>query len=124
LDVLLDAMPMMLKEKNVTLLIVGEFWSDKQSYLDKMGRSGISANVRIVDDYVPNEEIGIYFAASDLVVQPYISAWGSAICQIAYKTKEEFSGERMAEISNFRLENCMVSMKNSLKNNSLSQFFA
>ena len=64
---------MMLKEKNVTLLIVGEFWSDKQSYLDKMGRNGISVNVRIVDEYVPNEEIGIYFATS-LVVQPYISA--------------------------------------------------
>ena len=33
---------------------------------------------------MPNEEIGIYFAASDLVVQPYISASGSGICQIAY----------------------------------------
>ena len=84
LDVLLDAMPMILKEKNVTLLIVGEFWSDKQSYLDKIGRNGTSANVRIVDEYVPNEEIGIYFAASDLVVQPYISASGSGICQLPY----------------------------------------
>lgn len=74
----------MLKEKNIILLIVGEFWSDKQSYLDKIGRNGTSANVRIVDAYVPNEEIGIYFAASDLVVQPYISASGSGICQIAY----------------------------------------
>ena len=84
LDVLLDAMPIMLKEKNVILLIVGEFWGDKQSYLDKIDRNGTSANVRIVDKYVPNEEIGIYFAASDLVVQPYISASGSGICQIAY----------------------------------------
>ena len=84
LDVLLDAMPIMMKEKNITLLIVGEFWSDKQSYLDQIGRNGTSANVRIVDKYVPNEEIGIYFAASDLVVQPYISASGSGICQIAY----------------------------------------
>jgi glycosyltransferase involved in cell wall biosynthesis len=84
LDILLDAMPIMLKEKNITLLIVGEFWSDKQSYLDKIDHSGTSANIRIVDEYVPNEEIGIYFAASDLVVQPYISASGSGICQIAY----------------------------------------
>jgi len=84
LDVLLDVMPIIMKEKNITLLIVGEFWSDKQSYLDKIDHSGTSANVRIVDEYVPNEEIGIYFAASDLVVQPYISASGSGICQIAY----------------------------------------
>ena len=84
LDVLLDALPIVLKERNITLLVVGEFWSDKQSYLDKIGRNGTSANVTIVDEYVPNEEIGIYFAASDLVVQPYISASGSGICQIAY----------------------------------------
>jgi len=84
LDVLLDAMPMILKDKKVKLLVVGEFWSDKQSYFDKIYHSGISEHVRIVDAYVPNEEIGIYFAASDLVVQPYISASGSGICQIAY----------------------------------------
>jgi len=84
LDILLDAMPIVLKEKKITLLIVGEFWSDKQSYLDKIDLCGASANIKIVDTYVPNEEICIYFAASDLVVQPYISASGSGICQIAY----------------------------------------
>lgn len=84
LHVLLDAMSEVVKEKAVTLLIVGEFWNSKQSYLDRIRRNGISANIRIVDEYVPNEEIGIYFAASDLVVQPYISASGSGICQIAY----------------------------------------
>jgi glycosyltransferase involved in cell wall biosynthesis len=84
LDVLLDAMPIVLKEKKLTLLIVGEFWSDKQSYIDKSDRLGISQHIRIVDEYVPNEEIGVYFAASDLIVQPYISASGSGICQIAY----------------------------------------
>ncbi|HDZ62042.1 MAG TPA: glycosyltransferase, partial [Nitrospirae bacterium] len=53
-------------------------------YLEKIEYSGISSKVRIVDEYVPNEEIGIYFAAADLVVQPYISASGSGISQIAY----------------------------------------
>ncbi len=37
-----------------------------------------------MDRYVPNEEIGLYFAASDLVIQPYISVSGSGISQIAY----------------------------------------
>ncbi len=45
---------------------------------------GIAGNVIIIDKYVPNEDIGQYFAASDLVVQPYLSATGSAICQLAY----------------------------------------
>jgi glycosyltransferase involved in cell wall biosynthesis len=84
LSVLLDAMPTILKAKEVTLLVVGEFWKDKQKYIDTINNSGISAKVRIIDRYVPNEEIGLYFAASDLVIQPYISVSGSGISQIAY----------------------------------------
>jgi len=84
LGVLLDAMPMIRKHKEVTLLVVGEFWKDKQKYLDKIKETGLSANIRIVDEYVPNENIGIYFSAADLVVQPYISASGSGIIQLAY----------------------------------------
>lgn len=84
LDVLLDAMSIIPEDKNITLLVVGEFWHDKQKYIDKINNHGISENVRIIDEYVPNEAIGIYFAASDLVVQPYNSASGSGICQIAY----------------------------------------
>lgn len=84
LGVLLDAMRIILKAKEVTLLIVGEFWKDKQKYLDEIKNLGISTKVRIVDEYVPNESIGIYFAAADLVVQPYISVSGSGISQIAY----------------------------------------
>lgn len=84
LGVLLDAMRLVLKKKEVTLMIVGEFWKDKQKYLDSIEKYGITSSVRIVDDYVPNEEIGRYFAAADLVVQPYLTASGSGICQIAY----------------------------------------
>ena len=90
---------MMLKEKNATLLIVGEFQSDKQSYLDKIGRNGTSENIRIVDEYVPNEEISKYFAASDLVVQPYISASGSGICQIAYGFDRPFIATNVCSLS-------------------------
>lgn len=84
LGILLEAMPAVLKEKQVTLLIVGEFWWDKKKYLDQIRNSGLSDHVKIVDRYVPNEEMGQYFAAADLVVQPYISASGSAISQLAY----------------------------------------
>jgi glycosyltransferase involved in cell wall biosynthesis len=84
LDVLLDAMPIVLKDKKISLLIVGEFWKDKQKYLEKIHYSGISTNIRIIDEYISNEEIGLYFAAADLVIQPYISVSGSGICQIAF----------------------------------------
>ncbi len=84
LDILLSAMPLVLERGTVTLLIAGEFWKDKQRYLKQIERSGISPHVKIIDRYLPDEEIGLYFGAADLVVQPYTAASGSAICQLAY----------------------------------------
>ena len=48
----------------VKLLIVGEFWDDKKVYLAIIQQLGIAGNVIIIDKYVPNEDIGRYFAAS------------------------------------------------------------
>ena len=84
LAVLLEALGRLKEKKEFTLLVVGEFWKGKSKYLDQVERLGISSCVRIVDKYISNEEIGLYFAAADLVVQPYLSASGSGICQIAY----------------------------------------
>lgn len=84
LHILLNAMPDILKQKHVTLLIVGEFWHDKNVYLDMIMRLGLKEKVKIIDKYIPNEELGLYFSASDLVVQPYISVTGSGVAQLAY----------------------------------------
>jgi glycosyltransferase involved in cell wall biosynthesis len=40
--------------------------------------------VELVDRYVPNEEVGLYFASADLVVLPYTSATGSGVVQVAF----------------------------------------
>jgi glycosyltransferase involved in cell wall biosynthesis len=84
LGVLLDALPLILKEKKITLLIVGEFWKDKNVALEKIKKLGLTDHVRVIDRYIPNEELGIYFGAADLVVQPYISGTGSGICLLAF----------------------------------------
>jgi len=83
LDVLLDAVDLC-ADKNMTLMVVGEFWKDKQKYIEKISQYGIGPRVKIVDRYIPNEDIGLYFAAADIVAQPYISASGSGVCQTAY----------------------------------------
>ncbi|MCD4831890.1 MAG: glycosyltransferase [Anaerohalosphaeraceae bacterium] len=83
LDVLLDAMNLC-DNKSTTLMVVGEFWKDKQKYIEKISQYGISSRVKVVDRYISNEEIGLYFAAADIVVQPYVSASGSGVCQTAY----------------------------------------
>lgn len=84
LDVLLDAMPTVLAARDVTLMVVGEFWKDKERYMEQISRLGIGGHIRLVDEYVPNESLPRYFAAADIVVQPYRSASGSGVSQLAY----------------------------------------
>ena len=40
--------------------------------------------VKIVDEYIPNESVNYYFAAADVVVLPYISAAQSGVISLAY----------------------------------------
>ena len=84
LKYLLKAIPDILNDLDVTLLVVGEFWKDKDQYLSLISTLGIEKNVIIVDEYVPNEEVGDYFCAADLVIQPYTSATGSGVVQTAF----------------------------------------
>ncbi|RJP85546.1 MAG: glycosyltransferase [Desulfobacteraceae bacterium] len=84
LKYLLAAMPEILAEIPVTLLVVGEFWKDKDVYLKMIDEMGLWEQVRIIDQYVPNEDVGRYFCAANLVVQPYVSATGSGVVQMAF----------------------------------------
>jgi glycosyltransferase involved in cell wall biosynthesis len=75
-----------LKKKGISpyLAIVGEFWKDKQYYLDLIKQGGIEAQVRIEDRYVPNEEAGLWFKAADVLVAPYIEGvTQSAVASLA-----------------------------------------
>ena len=82
---LLEAMPAIRTEfADVRLLVVGEFWQDKPSYLDRIAHLGIEQNVVVVDRYVPNEEMPLYFSATDVVVAPYTHVTQSGVVQLAY----------------------------------------
>ncbi len=86
---LIEAMPILLKEdENYFLLIVGEFYESREKYIKKIKELVIEKNVLIIDEFVPNEEVGIYYSASDLVVLPYNSATQSGILNIAYGFKK------------------------------------
>jgi len=84
LEVLLKALPAVLRQMPVTLLVVGEFWRGEAEARALIDRLGIAASVRLINRYVPNEEVERYFAAADVVALPYVSATGSGICQIAF----------------------------------------
>lgn len=83
---LLNAMPMILEKlgPKLFLMVVGECWEDEQGYREKIQKLGIEKHILRVNQYIPNEDIGLYFSAADLVVIPYTSATGSGILQVAF----------------------------------------
>jgi glycosyltransferase involved in cell wall biosynthesis len=81
---LLEAMPLVLQQVDCTLLIVGEFYEGKDQCLNLIDRLNLTSRVRIVDRFIPDDEVGLYFSAADLVVLPYESATQSAIVPIAH----------------------------------------
>jgi glycosyltransferase involved in cell wall biosynthesis len=65
-------------------VIVGEFYDDPEKYRAALDALKTQGQLTLVDRYVPNEEVGVYFSAADLVIVPYLSATQSGVIQIAY----------------------------------------
>ncbi len=85
---LLNALPDIGKrlggKDNVKLLVVGDFGSGKQEYLDLIKSLDIHDFVNIYDGYVPDRDVEVFFKAADLSVLPYESATQSGIVQVSY----------------------------------------
>ena len=84
LHVLLEAMPKVLKDVPLTLVVAGEFYEDKDSYTEQIERLQLKGRVNVLDRFIPNEAVGDYFSAADVLVLPYLSATQSGITQIAF----------------------------------------
>ena len=84
LDYLIQALPLVLQQLRVHLLVVGEFWGSSEFYERYIREYGVEQAVTLVNRYVPNEDLGQYFALADVVVLPYISATQSGVVQLAF----------------------------------------
>lgn len=85
LDILLRAMPTMVKDNpRVKLLIAGEFYDDPKPYHDLIRDNALESHVRMINRFIPNEEVAKFYAACDVVMLPYRSATQSGILGIAY----------------------------------------
>lgn len=83
LNVMLEAMAK-LKDFNVKLYVVGEFYDEKEKYMKLIADYGLHNHVVVNSDYVANDKVGLYFSAADVAMLPYTSATQSGIAQIAY----------------------------------------
>jgi len=83
LDVLLEAMADVKNKLDVKLIIAGEFYSNKEKYLDLINKFDLKNNVHLFTDFIPTSDVKYYFSASDVVILPYKDATQSGIVQIA-----------------------------------------
>jgi glycosyltransferase involved in cell wall biosynthesis len=84
LKYLIQAMTKITEYKNCLLLIVGEFYESKSEYISLIKEIGLEENITIIDKYINNEDVPLYFCCADVVVLPYIEATQSGIIQIAF----------------------------------------
>ncbi len=84
LDMLLDAMNELKSNSNINLVIAGEFYEDKQPYLDLIKKYGIENQVILHGKFIANEDVKLYFSAADLVALPYRSATQSGVTQVSF----------------------------------------
>lgn len=84
LDLLLESMRLeKIRNQDIHLLVAGEFYEDKEEYLQFIKENDLNEKVHIVDSFIPSEEIKYYFSACDLVVQTYHTASQSGVSQLA-----------------------------------------
>ncbi|MEI6695444.1 MAG: glycosyltransferase [Bacteroidota bacterium] len=85
LDILLQAFAdERLRKFPVKLIIAGEFYEDAKPYTDLMEELNLKDFLVLKTDFIPDQEVGRYFCAADMVVQPYKNATQSGVTQIAY----------------------------------------
>jgi glycosyltransferase involved in cell wall biosynthesis len=85
LDMLLRAMPHIVQANpHAKLLVAGEFYDDPKPYHALVEELGIQKHVKMVNSFIPNEEVARFYAACDAVVLPYRTATQSGILGIAY----------------------------------------
>lgn len=85
LNILIDAFPAILETNpKAKLLIVGEFYDSADKYYQQIETLGIIDHVKVIQKFVPNEDVGKYYSIADIVILPYLTGTQSGVLNIAY----------------------------------------
>jgi len=85
LDLLFKAMASKeLDNINIKVVVAGEFYCNPKPYYEMVEKLNIGHKVVWHDNFIPNKEVGVFFSAANLVVQPYKNATQSGVTQLAY----------------------------------------
>lgn len=85
LDILIESLKILRSEdKSYKLLVAGESYENEKIYLDLISQYKLESAVHMENKFISNEDVGVYFYASDVAVLPYRSATQSGILNMAY----------------------------------------
>jgi D-inositol-3-phosphate glycosyltransferase len=85
LDLLIEAFSdKRLRNRNLKLIIAGEFYEDDTPYKDLIKKNNLDNEVVLFNHFIKDSEVPLFFSVADLVVQPYKTATQSGVTQIAY----------------------------------------
>ena len=85
LDLLLEAFAdPRINKLDVKLIVAGEFYSDSKPYLDLIENLNLKSKIILKTDFIPDNEVNIYFSCAEIVAQPYKNATQSGVTQIGY----------------------------------------
>jgi glycosyltransferase involved in cell wall biosynthesis len=85
LDMLLKAMATdTIKNANIKLMVVGEFYENAQPYYDLIKTLGIEDRIILHTQFVPDEEVKNFVCSADFIIQPYRNATQSGVTPLAY----------------------------------------
>ena len=85
LDILLEALAAPeIRNQGIKLLIAGEFYDDKNFYLQLIKKLNLQDHVIVHDKFIPNDEVRDYFCAANLVAQTYRNATNSGVTMVGY----------------------------------------
>jgi glycosyltransferase involved in cell wall biosynthesis len=102
LDLLIKAMPKIISSHpEVKLLIVGEFYDEPSFYFNLIKELRVEKYVRVINRFVKNEEVGIYYGLSDLIILPYRSATQSAVLNVSYSFQKPVVATKVGGLEEF-----------------------
>jgi len=85
LDLLINAFAdVRLRKFPVKLLVAGEYYSSPEYYLKLIKDNNLEDLIEMRTEFIPDDQVNLYFSAADMVVQPYKSATQSGVTQIGY----------------------------------------
>lgn len=83
LDLLIEAMSFL--DDSYQLIIAGECYGDFRTYQELIDKSPFRRNIKVFEQYIPDNMVTTLFSAADVLVLPYRDATQSGVVAVAYQ---------------------------------------